>query len=111
MNCKVDYALYTDNMQSEYAKDIKAFYIPNKYLKFNNNEIDLENERFRRTTEDYELIIDFKTKMCILNFDNLDAGKFSIESFYKSSDNNLVLEYALGEEIKKIIVTIRKDRQ
>ena len=46
LNCKVDYALYTDNMQSEYAKDIKAFYIPNKYLKFNNNEIDLENERF-----------------------------------------------------------------
>lgn len=108
MDYKVDYTLYTSNILTDTASDIKAFLIPNKYLKFNENEIDLENKRFRRITDECEIIIDFETHMCFLKFDNLDAGKFSVEGFFKYTNNIIVLEYSLGEEIKRLEVTIKE---
>lgn len=107
MNCKINYILYTDN-NKEIEKEVEANYIPNKLLEFEENVIDLDNKTYTRKTTDYEIIIDFATKICEIKYDNEHSFKFDIESFFKVNDDQIHIEYAFDEEIKKLIINLKE---
>ncbi len=107
LNCKINYILYTGN-NKEIEKEVEANYIPGKLLEFEENVIDLINKTYSRKTNEYEMIISFATKMCELKYDEEHSFKFDIESFFKTKNDLIHIEYAFDEEIKKLIINLKE---
>lgn len=108
MNCKIDYIIYTDN-KKEYEKcNVQAKYSLKKALQFEQNNIDIERQIYKRTTVDYELIIDFKKNLCELRYENLTAGQFKIESSLKVEQNKIELQYKIDKEQKRIVILLKE---
>jgi hypothetical protein len=104
----LDYVLFTDDKKDIEAKDVMAIYVPNKSLEFEENVIDLANKTYRRRTLEYEFLIDFNTRICELKYDDNGSIQFEIEAFYKAKNDQIYIEYAFDDEIKKLTIDLKE---
>lgn len=70
------------------------------------NIIDINNKIYKRTTLEYEMIIDFKESTS--TFDLKDKGSycFDIKTSFEKKDNLIIMKYYLDDE-KTIIIEMK----
>ncbi len=102
----INWEVYNNNKLLISRKNVKSLYNYNNYLIYETNveynKFDIKNLIFTRKTEELHLEIDFQKKQCKVFFEADNCLKFDIECFYKINNEEIVLEYALDEEIKKL---------
>jgi len=103
----VDYSLFTDDVIELDKHDIKANYLVDEKLEFDNNVIDLVNKTLFRTGDDYTMTIDFDRQTCELVFDE-GSTLIDIESSLVFEDNVVTINYSFGEEKKKIVISLKE---
>ena len=108
LNCKIDYLLFTDDKIEIKKENVIAYYEPLRSISFEENKIDIKDKTYTRKTEELELIIDAKNKKCVLKYDDYNSLKFDIQVELIIKNDKITLSYILGEEKKKLIITMKE---
>ena len=112
MHQKIDWQLADNNTILVDLKDVYCKYERDKYIEFIEaditNYIDLEKRKYKRTSNEYTMEIDFLDNVCKFTFPTQGDCSFDCLATLDIKDKNIILKYKIADE-EKIITIIMKE--
>ena len=113
MQQKIDWQLADKNTVLIELKDVYCEYIKEQYLKFLEdditNYIDIAKKKYKRTSNEYTMEIDFLKNICTFTFPTKESCSFDCNSEIEINENKIILEYSIADEVKKITINMKEE--
>lgn len=108
----IDWMLFSDDKILVNNRNVKSILNNDKSLIYQTpdeyNKLDMINNIFIRKTDELYMEINFKEKFCMFDFGIDGKCKFDIVCDWKSSNDEIILQYTIDDSMKKLHVILKE---
>ena len=113
MQQKIDWQLASEKSVLIDLKDVYCNYEKDTFIEFIEsditNYIDLKNKRYKRTSNEYTMEIDFLNNICSFTFPTEENCDFDITTKFIKNDNEIKLKYKIDDDEKIITIKLKEE--
>ncbi len=113
MNHKIDWQLSNKTAVLVDLHDVDCKFEKNNYLEFNEekdiNYIDLKKQKYKRTTNEYIMEIDFIEKVCKFSLPTKESMTFDCFCSLNVFDDLIEMRYCIGDDEKIIKIKMKEE--
>ena len=113
MQQKIDWQLASEKSVLIDLKDVYCNYEKDTFIEFIEsditNYIDLKNKRYKRTSNEYTMEIDFINSICSFAFPTEENCVFDITTKFIKNDNEIKLKYKIDDDEKIITIKLKEE--